>query len=80
MKTATIRQLKHATRTVLSWVAEGETVEVRNRRQPVALLSPLRRGRPAARPDFLGRVRDLYGTRVLSTTGTDVVAEARGSS
>jgi len=31
MRTTTIRELKHDTTTVLSWVAGGESVEVRRR-------------------------------------------------
>ena len=31
MKITTIRELKHATSTVLSWVEQGETVEIRRR-------------------------------------------------
>jgi antitoxin (DNA-binding transcriptional repressor) of toxin-antitoxin stability system len=78
MRTTTIRELKHATSTVLSWVAAGETVEVRRRRRPVAMLTPLKRKTPVFRPDFAARLRDIYGERQLPTTATDLVAEARG--
>jgi antitoxin (DNA-binding transcriptional repressor) of toxin-antitoxin stability system len=78
MKTTTIRELKHATSTVLSWVAAGETVEVRRRRNPVALLMPLRRKSSVARPDFTARLRAIYGAVQLPTTATELVAEARG--
>jgi antitoxin (DNA-binding transcriptional repressor) of toxin-antitoxin stability system len=80
MKTTTIRELKHATTAVLSWVAAGESVEVRRRRQPVAVLSPPRRKARVARPDFAGRLRTIYGTTVLAATGTDLVAGSRGES
>jgi antitoxin (DNA-binding transcriptional repressor) of toxin-antitoxin stability system len=80
MKTTTIRELKHETTKVLSWVARGETVEVRRRRELVArLLPPDVRG-PTARPDFLARLRSIYGVRVLRRTGTQVVSESRGDS
>lgn len=78
MKTTTIRELKHDTTTVLSWVADGETVEVRRRGEPVALLSPPKRRAPIRRPDFVARLKTVYGERVLSTTGTDLVSESRG--
>jgi antitoxin (DNA-binding transcriptional repressor) of toxin-antitoxin stability system len=80
MRTTTIRELKHATTTVLSWVAHGETVKVLRRRVPVALLSsPKRRGR-AVRPDFGARLEAIYGKTALPTTGTELVGEARGES
>jgi len=80
MKTTTIRELKHDTTTVLSWVAKGETVEVRRRNEPVALLSPPRRRPPVRRPDFAARLEAIYGKKILATTGTDLIAESRGES
>jgi antitoxin (DNA-binding transcriptional repressor) of toxin-antitoxin stability system len=78
MRTTTIRELKHATSTVLSWVAAGESVEVRRRRNPVAMLMPLKRKAPVVRPDFAARLRAIYGAVQLPTAGTELVSEARG--
>jgi len=80
MRTTTIRELKHDTTTVLSWVADGETVEVRRRNEPVALLSPPGRRSPIRRPDFGARLRAIYGKKTLATTGTDLTSESRGES
>lgn len=79
VRTTTIRELKHSTTTVLSWVADGETVEVRRRNQPVAVLSPPRRRATIRRPDFMARLRALYGKQVLPTTATELVSDARGT-
>ena len=79
VKRATIRELKHATSTVLGWVAAGETVEVTRRKQPVAVLSPPRRARRIATPDFAARLRSVYGSTVLPATGTAIISESRGS-
>ena len=80
MRITTIRELKHDTTTVLSWVAAGETVEVRRRNEPVALLSPPARQSRAKRPDFGARLKAIYGRKSLRTTGTDLVSAARGDS
>lgn len=80
MKTTTIRELKHDTTTVLSWVAGGETVEVRRRHKPVAMLMPPKRKSRVVRPDFNARLKAIYGRKLLATTGTDLVAESRGAS
>jgi antitoxin (DNA-binding transcriptional repressor) of toxin-antitoxin stability system len=80
VKTTTIRELKHDTTTVLSWVADGETVELHRRGEPVALISPPQRRARVARPDFAARLRGIYGRKVLDSTGTDVVSAARGDS
>ena len=79
VRTTTIRELKHATTTVLSWVADGETVEVRRRSEPVALLSPPKRRTAIRRPDFAARLKAAYGKRVPTTTATDLVSESRGT-
>lgn len=80
VKTTTIRELKHDTTTVLSWVAGGESVEVLRRNVPVALLSPPKRASQIKRPDFAARLKTIYGTRVLAVTGSDLVSESRGDS
>lgn len=78
MKTTTVRELKHATPSVLSWVAEGQSVEVRRRGKPVAMITPIKRRTAVAMPDFMARLKAIYGTSLLPVTATDVVAEARG--
>lgn len=80
MKVTTIRELKHDTTTVLSWVAGGESVEVRRRGEPVAVLSPAKRRARVVRPDFAARLKAIYGTTKMPTTGTALVSEARGES
>lgn len=80
MKTTTIRELKHETGKVLGWVARGETVEVRRRRKPIARLSPPEQPPTVERPDFVGRLRAIYRTKTLRSTGTAVVSDARGDS
>jgi antitoxin (DNA-binding transcriptional repressor) of toxin-antitoxin stability system len=80
MRITTIRELKHDTTTVLAWVADGETVEVRRRNQPVAVLSPPRRRSAIQRPDFAARLRSVYGRKHLAMTGTQLVSTMRGDS
>lgn len=80
VRTTTVRELKHETGKVLSWVARGETVEVRRRRELVAHLSPPSRRVTIGRPDFLARLKATYGSKVLRTTGTSIVSESRGKS
>lgn len=78
MRTTTIRELRHETTTVLSWVAGGESVEVRRRGEPVAVLSPHKRKTRMAKPDYMARLRAIYGDKVLPTTATDLISESRG--
>lgn len=78
MKRTSIRELKHETRKVLAMVESGETIEVRRRNQPVAILSPAGHDGPVERPDFAARLKGIYGDTVLESTGTDLVHDARG--
>jgi antitoxin (DNA-binding transcriptional repressor) of toxin-antitoxin stability system len=80
MRITTIRELKHDTGTVLSWVAGGETVEVRRYDQPVAILSPPQRRSVIRRPDFTARMKMIYGKKTLGTTATGLITAARGDS
>ncbi len=79
MKTASIRELRHDTITVLGWVADGQRVEIRRRGKPVAILSsPTRRTKATKRPDFAARLRSIYGNQVLAVTGTELLGQERG--
>jgi antitoxin (DNA-binding transcriptional repressor) of toxin-antitoxin stability system len=79
MKTASIRDLKHDTTTVLGWVAAGESVEIQKRGKPVAILSrPAPTAKASARPDFAARLKSIYGDTVLATTATELLADERG--
>lgn len=78
MKQASIREIKHETSRVLGMVEAGQMVEIRRRRKLVAILSPPVKDKAVEMPDFVARLRRIYGDRILETTGTELVAEARG--
>jgi antitoxin (DNA-binding transcriptional repressor) of toxin-antitoxin stability system len=79
MKTATVRQLRHDFGSVLNWVEAGEAVGISKRGKIIALLSPPPTSKPPKtkkRPDFLRRLRRIYGDEALQG---DVVVEERDS-
>ena len=78
MKSTTIRELKHATSTVLSWVEQGETVEVRRRNHPVAILTSPAKKEAVTQPDFEGRLQAIYGDNMMPVTADELISEARG--
>jgi len=78
LKTTSIRELKHDATALLAMVANGESVEVRRRNVPVAVISPVLPKSPAKRPDFRGRLKSIYGDTLLTVTGTDLISEDRG--
>ena len=79
MKSVNIRSLKHETGKVLQRVGLGESIVIRRRNQPVAVLRPLEpeRGSTAC-PDFRKRLRAAYGDVALSETATELLGEERG--
>lgn len=76
MVSINLRQLRD-TRQLKSWLQQGETVELRERRRVLARIVPppaARQGAPAW-PDFAARARKL--TRGRSTAAASTVVEER---
>lgn len=62
MKTATIRQLRNETNTLLDWIEHGETVTITRHRKKVAVLVPAKPEEEShiATPDFRSRHKRLF--------------------
>jgi antitoxin (DNA-binding transcriptional repressor) of toxin-antitoxin stability system len=78
MKTANVRQLRHAFGDVMDWITEGEQVEIVKKGKVIALLSPPPRHKrkKLKLPDFEARRKRIFGNRVLPG---NAVAEERES-
>jgi len=78
MKTANVRQLRHAFGDVMEWIAEGQQVQIVKKGKAIALLSPP----PAVGtkrfrlPDFEARRKRIFGDRVMPG---NIVADVRES-
>lgn len=77
MKKASIRDLRYAFKKIERLLHQGEEIQITKRRRVIARLVPEGAEPPAAMPDFLGRLRKIYGERVLAVSGADLVAEDR---
>lgn len=77
MRTATVRQIQHNLREVLSWVDGGEEVEVVRRGKVVARLLPAT-PKNATPTDFVGRARAIWTEEPAGAPLSALVAEARG--
>ena len=74
-----VRELQQNLKKVMARVERGETVEVTRRRQPIARLAPVKARVPAsAWPDLEARTRAVFGRRVLTRGGSDLVIDDRG--
>lgn len=77
--TVSVRELQQNLKRVMARVERGETVEVTRRRRPVARLAPVRVTRPLfAWPDLDARARAVFGDRVITPGGAQVVIDERG--
>jgi antitoxin (DNA-binding transcriptional repressor) of toxin-antitoxin stability system len=77
MKTASVREVQHAFRRVLSWVEEGEEVLVVRRRKVVARLVPPE-PQPVDVPDFVARARGVWGKKPRGKRLSEILSETRG--
>ena len=79
MKTATVRDLRYRFPEVETLLREGEEIEITKRRRVVARLVPVaKHSAPRRRPDFLARLKKIYGDKVLKVTGAELIAQERG--
>lgn len=79
MESVNMRSLKHETKALMERIALGESIEIRRRNQPIAVMQPItshKKNQP--RPDFRKRLRAVYGDRILPQTATELLAEERG--
>ena len=79
MKTANVRQLRHAFGDVMDWVTDGQQVKIVKKGKVIALLSPpLKTAAPkkVKLPDFARRRQRIFGGRVMPG---NIVAEERES-
>lgn len=78
MKTASVRDLRYGFKKVERLLHQGEEVQITKRRRVIARLVP--DGAEAAKqiPDFLARLRGIYGDKVPEVSGAELVASDRG--
>jgi len=77
--TISVRELQQNLKRVLARVERGQVIELTRRRRPVATLVPIHAGDATAPwPDLEARTKAVFGTRVLTVSGSEVVSEGRG--
>jgi antitoxin (DNA-binding transcriptional repressor) of toxin-antitoxin stability system len=55
----------------------GQELEITKRRRVIARLLPIRASTSGHRPDFLARLRAIYGKRILATSAAELLREER---
>jgi prevent-host-death family protein len=74
-----IRELQQNLKRVMARVERGEVVEITRRSRLVARLAPTTAsGLQSGWPDLEARTRAVFGPRIVSPGGADMVREDRG--
>lgn len=78
MKQASIRDLRYGFARIEDLLRQGYEVQITRRRKVIGRLVPERPAESSPKmPDFLAQLRQIYGDRILPTTGAEIVAEGR---
>jgi antitoxin (DNA-binding transcriptional repressor) of toxin-antitoxin stability system len=77
MRKANVRDLRYRFPEVEAMLREGEEIQITKRKRVIAWLVPNHAGPPVRRPDFLGRLKKIYGSKTLKVAGSDLLARER---
>jgi antitoxin (DNA-binding transcriptional repressor) of toxin-antitoxin stability system len=78
MKKASVRDLRYKFPEIEAQLRSGEEIQITKRKRVIARLLPVRSGAQKRSPDFLRMLHDIYGDKVMKTTGADLVSEQGG--
>jgi antitoxin (DNA-binding transcriptional repressor) of toxin-antitoxin stability system len=77
MVKATLRDLRYKFDRVNSLLQRGEEIQITKRGRVMARLLPPASVERPARPDFAGRLKQIYGDKVLDVPGAELLAKER---
>jgi antitoxin (DNA-binding transcriptional repressor) of toxin-antitoxin stability system len=76
MRKASVRDLRYRFSEVERLLYQGEEIEITKRNQVIARLLPSR-STSVRCPDFLARLRSIYGDRTLKVSGAESLGHER---
>jgi antitoxin (DNA-binding transcriptional repressor) of toxin-antitoxin stability system len=77
MKKASVRDLRFGFKKIERLLRQGEEIQITKRRRVIARLVPENPHSAAQMPDFLERLRAIYGDKMLETSGAELIAQDR---
>ena len=80
MRKASIRDLRYHFAEVEDLLREGEEIQITKRKRVIARLVPAQTKSASGRPDFMARLTDVYGNKLLKVSGAELLARERGRS
>ena len=76
MTTVTVRDLRYDFARVEALLRQGEEIQITKRGKVIARLAAGQADVPPL-PDFLGRMREIYGDRILEPSGAEIISQDR---
>ncbi len=77
MKKASVRDLRYDFKKIETLLRGGEEIQITKHQQVIARLVPERIARSREMPDFMERMRAIYGDKVLNVSGAELIAKDR---
>ena len=77
MKSVSVRDLRYDFPKVERLLREGKDVQVTKRKRVIARLVPEPIKAQPPLPDFLGRMKKIFGNKVLKVSGAELIAQDR---
>jgi antitoxin (DNA-binding transcriptional repressor) of toxin-antitoxin stability system len=74
MKKASVRDLRYRFSVVENLLREGHEIQITKRKRVIARLLPPEPVVPVQMPDFLGRMRKIFGKKRLKVSGAELIA------
>jgi antitoxin (DNA-binding transcriptional repressor) of toxin-antitoxin stability system len=78
MRKASVRDLRYGFKKIERLLHQGEEIQIIKRRRVIASLVPENVRTISQMPDFLERLRSIYGDRMLRVNGAEPIAQDRG--
>ena len=77
MKQASVRDLRYNFPAVERMLRDGEAIEITKRKRVIGTLTPVAPPAKPQMPDFMARLKRIYGNRKLKVTVAQRIAEER---
>jgi antitoxin (DNA-binding transcriptional repressor) of toxin-antitoxin stability system len=77
MKTVSIRDLGRGFKKIERFLRQGEEVQITRRGRVIARLVPDGAEATSQAPDFMARLRAIYGDKILAVSGAELVSSDR---
>jgi antitoxin (DNA-binding transcriptional repressor) of toxin-antitoxin stability system len=74
MKKASVRDLRYRFSVVEDLLRDGHEVQITKRKRVIARLLPPEPTVPVEMPDFLGRMKKIFGKKRMKVSGAELIA------